>query len=212
VRVEFIDHKRPNTRYHTSANGWPDHQRYRAAYPYARGEIPLDLPADRLTAELARGRRLYLGACITCHDQATADLGEAWRKQSISYPRNNFSYSKIDAISGASIYARHDEPPPLGELSATAYRGRQLWQQNCAFCHAADGTGENWIGSFLESKPRNLTDAAFMRGMNRELLLARIRDGLPGTSMPAWRDVLSESQILQIIGYIDAAFHPLEER
>ena len=211
VRSEFIDHQRVNTRYHTPANGWPDHQRYRDAFPYATGEIPLDLPAAGLTPAQLRGRQLFLGACITCHDRApAADAGEAWSKQSISYPRNNFSYSEIDAVSGASIYARHDIPPTLTEISAEAAEGRLLWQQNCAFCHAADGTGENWIGSFLQPKPRDLTDADFMRGMNRALLLERIRDGLPGTSMPAWRDVLSNQQIEQIISYIDAAFHPVD--
>jgi len=210
VRAEFIDNQRVNTRYHTPANGWPDHQRYRDAYPFVTGEIPLDLADTSLTPAQARGRRLFLGACISCHDRAPAtDAGEAWSKQSISYPRNNFSYSEIDATSGASVYARHDIPPPVVDISAEAAGGRQLWQQNCAFCHAADGTGENWIGSFLEPKPRNLTDSEFMRGMNRDLLLARIREGLPGTSMPAWKDVLSEQQIQQIISYIDIAFHPV---
>ena len=213
VRAEFIEHQRVNTRYHTPANGWPDHQRYRDAYPFVSGELALDLPQEQMTPAQARGRQLFLGACITCHDRApAADPGDAWSKQSISYPRNNFSYSEIDAVSGASIYARHDIPPPVSELSAAAAAGKMLWQENCAFCHAADGTGENWIGSFLEPKPRNLTDSDFMRGMSRELLLARIRDGLPGTSMPAWKDVLDDGQIRQIISYIDAAFHPLERQ
>lgn len=210
VRAEFIDHRRINSRYHTPANGWPNHRRYREAYPFARGEIPLDLPAGKLTPGQVRGRQLFLGTCITCHDGArAADAGEAWSKQSISYPRNNFSYSKIDATSAASVYARHDIPPAVIDISAEAATGKHLWQENCAFCHAADGTGENWIGSFLEPKPRDLTDSEFMRGMNRELLLARIREGLPGTSMPAWKDVLSENQIQQIISYIDVAFHPI---
>ena len=210
VRVEFIEIKRPNTRYHTVDNGWADPQRYRAAFPFVTGEIPLDRAPDLLTPEQERGRNLFLGACITCHDRALpAPDDEAWSKQSLSYPRNNFSYSEIDTVSSASIYARHDIPPQVSNLSAEAAEGKALWQENCAFCHAADGTGENWIGSFLEPKPRNLTDADFMRHMTRGLLLERIREGLPGTSMPAWKGVLSDDRIERIISYIEAAFHPI---
>jgi cytochrome c oxidase cbb3-type subunit 3 len=36
-----------------------------------------------------------------------------------------------------------------------------------------------------------------------------IREGLPGTSMPAWKSVLSEQQVEDIIAYVARAFHPL---
>ena len=210
VRVEFIDHQRENTRYHTPENGWREHQRYRIAFPFATGEIPLDRGWSQLTPEQVRGKQLFLTTCITCHDRARVqDEGVIWSKQSISYPRNNYSHTAVDALSSASIYARHDVSPRVPDLSPAAARGKDLWQQNCAFCHAADGTGENWIGSFLEPKPRNLTDAKFMQAMTDDLLLERIREGIENTSMPAWKNVLSEIQIRQIISYIDAAFHPV---
>ncbi len=211
VRREFIRERRANTRYHIPANGWPDHARYRTAAPFADGSIALDTPWQALTPEEVRGKRLYLSACITCHDRArVADEGEIWRKQPISFPRNNYSHAEPDAISAASIYALHDRPPPIPDLSADAAEGAALWRRNCAFCHAADGSGQNWIGSFLEPPPRDLTDPRFMRRMNRERLRQRIRDGLANTAMPAWKNVLSEREIDQIISYIDAAFHPLD--
>ena len=212
VRVEFIGHQRENTRYHTPENGWPEHQRYRLAFPFATGEIPLDRDGAQLTPQESLGKQLFLTTCITCHDRARVqDEGVIWSKQSISYPRNNYSHTVIDAVSSASIYARHDVPPRVPDLSATAARGKDLWQQNCAFCHAADGTGENWIGSFLEPKPRNLTDAEFMQAMTGDLLLKRIREGIANTSMPAWKNVLSDIEIRQIISYIDVAFHPVRQ-
>ena len=208
VRTEFILEQRPNTLYHTVANGWPDHDRYRDAFPFATGAIPLDFPWQQLNPVQIRGKQLYLTSCITCHDRAVvSDEGEIWSKQSVSYPRNNYSHTDVDAVSAASIYIKHDIAPASDKLSSQASRGEKLWQQNCAFCHAADGTGENWIGSFLEPKPRNLTDANFMRFMTSELLLERIRNGLENTSMPAWKDVLSDDEIEQIISYIDEAFY-----
>lgn len=213
VRDEFMLKKKINTRYHTVENGWPDHQRYSHAYPFATGEIALDTPDENLEPEQLRGKQLYLTSCISCHDWARVEEeGDIWSKQSISYPRNNYSHTIIDAVSSASIYAQHDLAPQVENLSDDAITGRVLWQQNCAFCHAADGTGQNWIGSFLEPKPRDLSNPEFMRHMTRPMLLQSIRDGLKNTSMPAWKDVLTDTQINQIISYINEAFYPGEKR
>jgi cytochrome c oxidase cbb3-type subunit 3 len=213
VRSEFMLEQLANTRYHTAANGWPNHARYQDAFPFATGEIPLDSPWQQLSPAQTRGKQLYLTSCITCHDRAVvSDEGEIWGKQSVSYPRNNYSHTDVDAISSASIYAKHDIAPIPENLSIQASEGKKLWQQNCAFCHAMDGTGDNWIGSFLEPKPRNLTDANFMNYMTRDLLLERIRNGLENTSMPAWKNVLSDTQIQQIISYIDEAFYRISTK
>jgi len=213
VRIEFIDNRRINTQYHTAENGWPNHQRYRQAYPFATGQIPLDGRWELLTREQIRGKQLFMSSCITCHDRAAViDEGMIWSKQSISFPRNNYSHTVIDAVSSASIYAIHDLAPALENLPAEADKGRDLWQANCAFCHAGDASGENWIGSFLEPPPRNLTDHRFMSKMTRELLFQRISDGLVNTSMPAWKNVLSANQIHQIISYIEVAFHRLKQK
>jgi cytochrome c oxidase cbb3-type subunit 3 len=213
VRDEFMLNKKINTRYHTVENGWPDHQRYSHAYPFATGEIALDTPAENLEPEQIRGQQLYLTSCISCHDWARVEEeGEIWSKQSISYPRNNYSHTIIDAVSSASIYAQHDLAPAVENLTEDAINGRVLWQQNCAFCHAADGTGQNWIGSFLEPKPRDLSNPEFMQPMTRTLLLQSIRNGLKNTSMPAWKNILTDTQINQIISYINEAFYPGSKR
>lgn len=210
VRREFMTDKLPNTRYHTQANGWPDHDRYRDAFPFARGDIPLDGDWEDLSASQQAGKRLFMSSCISCHDRARVlDEGPVWESRSLSYPRNNFSYSEIDAVSSASVYAMHDVPPVVDDLSEQARLGEQVYQQNCAFCHAADGTGKNWIGSFLEPKPRDLTNPEFMSYLGAEDLRRAIEQGLPGTSMPAWRDVLSSAQIDSLVSYIAAVFHPL---
>lgn len=81
VHDEFVVRRAPNTRYHTPENGWPDHGRYASAYPFALGRIALDEPEGALTPAQRAGRRLYLGACITCHDRAAVrDPGPAWER------------------------------------------------------------------------------------------------------------------------------------
>jgi len=79
VVAEFVKAQRPNTRYHTAANGWPEHERYAAAFPFATGEIALDRPDDSLNAPQRAGKALFMGACISCHDRARVlDAGPPW--------------------------------------------------------------------------------------------------------------------------------------
>ena len=209
---EFILHKNRNTRYHTAENGWPQHERYRAAYPFAIGEIALDEKPESLSAKQIEGRQLFLKTCITCHDRSKVyDQGPVWEASAVSYPRNNssFQYPRVDNISEASVYARHDVPPELISATEIEKKGEKIFQDNCAFCHAADGTGKNWIGSFLEPRPRDLTNPYFMQDMSPQRLESIIKEGLTGTTMPAWKDVLSENEIQALIAYINRAFHPL---
>ena len=210
VRTEFMLNKLPNTHYHTLENGWPNHHHNEIAFPFATGEIPLDRPWDQLNSEQVKGKQLFLKSCITCHDRAKVlDEGVIWKKQSISFPRNNYSHTEIDVVSTASIYAQHDVSPMVASLSESAAIGKTLWLDNCAFCHAADGSGQNWIGSFLDPSPRDLRQADFMSKMNRGMLIERIENGLKDTSMPAWKSVLSRNQVEQIVSYISEAFYPV---
>lgn len=215
VRNEFMTNARVNTRYHIPANGWPEHERYRSAYPFALGEISLDRPPEELSREERIGRRLFLASCVTCHDHGKGSANDLiWEREAISYPRFGFGPGDIlkppDAYSGASPFARHDVPPVLENLDDVQREGEALFQGNCSFCHAADGTGKNWIGRFMQPHPRDLTSEAQMAGMTRERLRHVIREGLPGTSMPAWAAVLKDSEIKAIVEYIHVAFHPLE--
>jgi cytochrome c oxidase cbb3-type subunit 3 len=214
VRREFMLNKAPNTRYHTPENGWPDHVRYAAAFPFATGEMMLDAPVEKMTPEQRAGRRLFMSSCVSCHDRANvSDPGAPWESRPLSYPRNGFApgddTAKPDAITSATPYHLHDKAPQLSALSARERRGETLFQENCSFCHAADGTGRNWIGSFLEPHPRDLTAPANMAGMTRERLTRVIREGLPGTSMPAWKSVLSSADVEALADYVGRAFHPL---
>ncbi len=213
---EFVRRQATNTRYHTADNGWPDHDRYRAAFPFATGEIPLSRTWESLSPEQAAGKRLYLSSCVSCHDRGAPGGDEvAWDSRPLSFPRNNFSLAApappVDAMASASPYALHDIPPKAGRLTPRERRGERLFQNNCAFCHGADGTGKNWIGQFLEPHPRNLRDPAFMAGASRQRIAHAIREGLPGTSMPAWRDVLAEKDIAAVVAYIARVFHPLAD-
>lgn len=214
IKVAFIQKTDANTYYHTPENGWENHQRYVTAFPFALGEIALDTPWDQLTEDQRRGKQLFMSSCITCHDRArVTDQGKIWEPRAVSFPRGGFEHDQqeTDTQSGASPYALHDQAPKITSLSDLERLGETLFQGNCAFCHAADGSGQNWIGSFLEPHPRDLTDPDAMAGMTDEWLRHVIQNGLPGTTMPAWQAVLSSQEIDAIIAYISRAFYPVKK-
>jgi len=220
VRKEFMADKAKNTSYHTVENGWPNHQQYAPAFPFALGELAIDEPAESLSPQQLLGRRIFMQSCVTCHDRGRViDEGDIWDPRPVSYPRNQYSHRdqgedkpeiSADSVTGASPYARHETAPVLESPTVQEKAGEDLFQKNCAFCHAPDGTGKNWIGSFLEPHPRNLTDPKNMKDMSVARLRKVIREGLPGTTMSAWGAVLSELQIDSIVVYINRAFHPLK--
>lgn len=87
LRSEFLEKRAPNTRYHTAANGWPDHERYGNAFAFARGDIALDADEGALGESQRRGRQLFLSACITCHDRSkVSGPGPTWER---APPRDN---------------------------------------------------------------------------------------------------------------------------
>jgi cytochrome c oxidase cbb3-type subunit 3 len=113
--------------------------------------------------------------------------------------------AKVDAVSSASVYAKHDVVPAIEGLAPLEKRGEALFQANCAFCHGADGTGKNWIGQFMEPKARDLTQYT-PETLPAARLRDTIRDGLPNTSMPAWRHVLKAAEIDALAAYVMRAF------
>ena len=215
VRQEFMTDKKINTTYHTIENGWENHEQYAVAFPFALNEVPLDRPWDELTPLQQKGKRLFMSACVTCHDRARVESeGAVWESRPLSYPRNNYSHKaprKVDAKSGATPYSVHEIAPVIASLSEQEKQGERLFQQSCAFCHSADGTGKNWIGSFLDAHPRDLTSVS-MKSVTVEQLTQVIRDGLPGTTMSAWKSVLNEEQIQAIVKYVMKAFIHNEKR
>lgn len=190
--------------YHTTENGWPHHERYAAAYPYVLADRDAQSKASPPDNGSAEGLRLFQSACVTCHAPAGAQ-NVVWRARAVSYPRR--AGFKVDAVTGATPFARHDRFDPPGDLTTREQLGQKLFLKNCAFCHAADGTGRNWIGAFLERAPRDLTGDS-VAGMSDEALFRAIKRGVAQTSMPAWETVLSDQEIWLIVGYMRKVYGP----
>jgi mono/diheme cytochrome c family protein len=77
---------------------------------------------------------------------------------------------------------------------ATIDQGRQVYAQNCVFCHQADAIGK---AGFAPS----LSNPEFLSVASDKFLLGTIRDGRPGTGMPPFAH-LGRDQGRAIVAYL----------
>ena len=87
---------------------------------------------------------------------------------------------------------------PLGPEVADA--GAEVFRTNCATCHGPQGHGDGPAGQSLNPKPGNL--AKIQEAAGDDFLFWRIHDGKPGTSMVAWKGILTDEQIWQTVAFI----------
>ena len=87
---------------------------------------------------------------------------------------------------------------PLGPEAAAA--GAEVFRTNCEVCHGPQGHGDGPAGQSLDPRPRNL--AILQAAAGDDYLFWRISTGKPGTSMVAWKGILTEEQIWQSVAFI----------
>lgn len=78
-------------------------------------------------------------------------------------------------------------------------RGEKLFQKNCLGCHGETGDGEGPAAEGLMPRPANLTEAKMSLSHINSIIL----NGVPGTSMPAWRD-LPPKDVQALVVYVSS--------
>ena len=81
-----------------------------------------------------------------------------------------------------------------------AAEGEKVFQSNCVMCHGPQGHGDGPASGSLDPKPKNL--AAFQENAADDYLYWRVSEGRPGTAMVAWKGILTEEQIWQVVSFI----------
>jgi len=77
------------------------------------------------------------------------------------------------------------------------------WDNNCAKCHGADGSGNTKMGKKLNVK--NYTDAQVQASLKDDDLFAAIQNGVTvdgKEKMKGFKDDLSEAEIKDLVAYI----------
>jgi hypothetical protein len=87
-------------------------------------------------------------------------------------------------------------PEPLPESE-----GQLIYEEmGCPLCHGYQGGGDGFMSEGLNPKPRNFTDFKVMSRLSDMTMSHSIKNGIPGTGMPAWN--LTDNQVNDVIGYI----------
>ncbi len=107
---------------------------------------------------------------------------------------------------------------PALAKSGDADKGAEIYARRCVLCHGEEGDGLGPAAERLNPPPRDFTFGQYKiktTGFddivpNDEDLYRMINDGMPGTAMPDWGDVLSEQDIWDLIAHLKI-FAGLEE-
>jgi mono/diheme cytochrome c family protein len=103
------------------------------------------------------------------------------------------------------IRSRENPLTPSGEVLAA---GRSLYEGGaepaCTLCHGPSGDGRGPLATQFDPRPRNFACAQTVRGIPDGQLFWIVRNGSPGTAMPAFEDELSEEQTWQLVAYLRA--------
>ena len=100
---------------------------------------------------------------------------------------------------------------PAAAQAVNPARARRVYEESCAPCHGEQGDGKGPAADWLEPKPRDFTRGLYkLRSTKTGApptdadLVAVIGRGIPGTSMPAWRQKLTPAEIAALVPYIEA--------
>jgi mono/diheme cytochrome c family protein len=116
-----------------------------------------------------------------------------------------------DQSTGEAEAPRPATPPeyagrtnPLAGDPSAIETGKQIFATNCSPCHGPEGRGDGPASQSLNTHPKDL--AAEMDELQDDYIYWRISEGgmmAPfHSAMPAWKTVLAEEQIWQMIAFM----------
>lgn len=122
-----------------------------------------------------------------------------------------FGMMVVSAILLAACGGGSSEPAALATVPADyagltnpvadgAAAGAEVFKVNCESCHGPQGHGDGPAGAALDPAPKNLVDVAALAG--DDYLFWRVNTGKEGTAMVAWKGVLTDEQIWQVVAFI----------
>ena len=105
----------------------------------------------------------------------------------------------------ATVYADMAWPPGA-DLPANTPADKRIYIQRCAVCHGPDGRGNGPAAPSLIPRPRDFTLGQFKyksspadQPPSDADLIRTVSNGLNASAMPYWRDLLSESDIRDVV-------------
>lgn len=163
---------------------------------------------------------LAKGGCINCHsfrnsdgDLAGGNIGPdlTWsvRARGTEYVHDHIRNSRAHVADSVmpifKDFSDIEVESLIQYLSTFTYMlesndGQQLFDTYCVSCHGKKLDGKGPVSRMLDPLPRAFTD--HFVGSYETRFKDSIRNGVKGTSMPTWKEILSDQQIGALITYI----------
>jgi mono/diheme cytochrome c family protein len=106
-----------------------------------------------------------------------------------------------------STLLAQQKPDPI--LKEKLELGKKTYFKRCVWCHGVEGGGDGPSADRLFTRPRNFIQGTFkIRWTDSgELPLDRnlidtVKNGLPGSAMPPWGEVLSDDEITSVVQFV----------
>lgn len=197
-------------------------QRFKVKMSGGESVVAALKPVEIKPSEMLRqGEKLVADrACTACHKLGERDGGispdlsfqglirdEKWIFDHFKNPRSTVADSTMpafrftdDEFKAMTTYLLSLKTPPVLSTPEATYKAL------CLRCHGEKGDGLGPIAEHLDPAPRDLTKVGFMNSKSMERLMASVRNGVGGTSMPAWGRILDEARAKSLLDYIQTTF------
>ncbi|WNM61302.1 cytochrome c [Candidatus Nitrospira neomarina] len=193
----------------------PDHEREQVSI--------LNLPPDPISFQPGTGSAIASRYCLMCHSaeyvytqppHAREHWMEIVNKMKITFgcPISNEDMAPlIDYLvtqnslqpSPSVPPAQHDEQKETPGQSPThagnPQKGKALYERHCETCHGPGGKGDGPIGQALIPPAANLT---LLGKQSDTTILDTLRNGRPGTAMPAWKNDLNTLELNHLLSFL----------
>lgn len=112
------------------------------------------------------------------------------------------------AVFGLTERGAVAQPGPAA-ASASGTPGKNVYDAHCVECHGTSGKGDGPASMTLVPRPRDFTSGRYKIHSTEtgslpsdDDLVRTVRQGLNGSSMPAWDKILSDDDIVAVVQYI----------
>lgn len=130
-----------------------------------------------------------------------------WGRLTLAGPAALAALSAFWWVQPAPVDAFSLTNPVLASPTSIA-SGRALYETHCLACHGPSGAGDGPLGLALNPRPVDLRAHAVPGVHPDGQLYLWIRDGLPGSSMPAFADALRDEDRWHLVNYLRALAAP----
>ena len=186
---------------------------------FLSGLAPEDLPEA-----VAHGAVLFAHNCASCHGATGAGTGPAAAGlvprpadlQAARLSDERVSSALWNGVAGSSMPAWRDLPsydlaslvayvrtlnpaqPDNSPAPDALALGQAVFARNCTSCHGAGGAGDGPAARTIAPAPTNFK----LEQPTMAHALEVLANGVPGTSMPSWRTVLSDQDRRDVVAYV----------